>query len=198
MPLLDEVLVYIKGLWLLIQGDREGYRWLDISEDGLWRSFTAMLWSLPALAVGWASWRLYYLSAMPSGTTVGFGFFVELMITDLAGWLLPIALTAILARPLGFSIFVVPVIVTTNWLQVPLAYAMAVPAAMLLLVPGSADLVALLWLLLIFANAALLFRLLRTVTANQNLLAAALTTLFLLSPLMIMQFLQHLFGLMPG
>ena len=198
MPLLDEVLVYIKGLWLLIQGDREGYRWLDISEDGLWRSFTAMLWSLPALAVGWASWRLYYLSAMPSGTTVGFGFFVKLMITDLAGWLLPIALTAILARPLGFSIFVVPVIVTTNWLQVPLAYAMAVPAAMLLLVPGSADLVALLWLLLIFANAVLLFRLLRTVTANQNLLAAALTTLFLLSPLMIMQFLQHLFGLMPG
>jgi hypothetical protein len=198
MPLLDEVLVYIKGLWLLIQGDREGYRWLDISEDGLWRSFTAMLWSLPALAVGWASWRLYYLSAMPSGTTVGFGFFVKLMITDLAGWLLPIALTAILARPLGFSIFVVPVIVTTNWLQVPLAYAMAVPAAMLLLVSGSADLVAVLWLLLIFANAALLFRLLRTVTANQNLLAAALTTLFLLSPLMIMQFLQHLFGLMPG
>ena len=198
MPLLEEVLVYIKGLWLLIQGNREGYRWLDISESGLWRSFTAMLWSLPALAVGWASWRLYYLSAMPSGTTVGLGFVGKLLVVDLAGWLLPIVLIVLLSRPLGFTIFVVPVIVTTNWLQVPLSYAMAVPAAMLLLIPGSEELAALLWLVLLVANSALLFRLLRTVTANQNLLAATLAALFLLSPLMIMQFLQRLLGLMPG
>ncbi len=77
MPLLDEVLVYIKGLWLLIQGNLEGYHWLDISESGLWRSFTAILWTLPALAVGWASWRLYYLSALPTGTTVGIGILRE-------------------------------------------------------------------------------------------------------------------------
>jgi hypothetical protein len=198
MPRLEEVLVYIKGLWLLIQGNREGFRWLDISESGLWRSFTAILWSLPALAVGWASWRLYYLSTMPSGTTVGLGFVVKLFVVDLAAWLLPVALTLILSRPLDFTAFVVPVIVTTNWLQVPLSYAMAVPAAILLLVPGGQDVAVLLSFLLLFVNAALLFRLLRTVTANQNLLAAALAALFLLSPLMIVQSLQRLLGVMPG
>ncbi|RVG53938.1 hypothetical protein CN224_23765, partial [Sinorhizobium meliloti] len=104
----------------------------------------------------------------------------------------------VLSRPLGFSVLVVPVIVTTNWLQVPLTYAMAVPAALLLVIPGSAGMAALLWLLLLVASSALLFRLLRTVTAKQNLLAAALAAIFLLSPLMIMQFLQRLLGLMPG
>ncbi|PST27095.1 hypothetical protein C7U60_02035 [Mesorhizobium plurifarium] len=198
MPLLEEVLVYIKGLWLLIQGNQEGYRWLDISESGLWRSFTAILWTLPALAVGWASWRLYYLSAMPTGTTVGIGFFGKILVVDLVSWLLPIVLIAVLSRPLGFSVLVVPVIVTTNWLQVPLTYAMAVPAALLLVIPGSGGMAALLWLLLLVVSSALLFRLLRTVTANQNLLAAALAAIFLLSPLMIMQFLQRLLGLMPG
>lgn len=137
MPLLEEVLVYIKGLWLLIQGNLEGYRWLDISESGLWRSFTAILWTLPALAVGWASWRLYYLSVMPTGTTVGIGFFGKLLAVDLVSWLLPIVLIAVLSRPLGFSVLVVPVIVTTNWLQVPLTYAMAVPAALLLVIPAA-------------------------------------------------------------
>jgi hypothetical protein len=99
MPLLEEVLVYIKGLWLLIQGNLEGYRWLDIRESGLWRSFTAILWTLPALAVGWASWRLYYLSVMPTGTTVGIGFFGKLLAVDLVSWLLPIVLIAVLSRP---------------------------------------------------------------------------------------------------
>jgi hypothetical protein len=198
MPLLDEVLTYIKGLWLLIQGKQEGYQWLDISEGGLWRSFAAILWSLPAMAVSWASWRLYYLSAMPGGTTVGIGFFLKLLVVDLVSWLLPIVLIAALSRPLGFTGLVVPVIVTTNWLSVPLSYAMAIPAAILLLARGGNQLTVLLSLVVLFAGVALLFRLLRTVTGNQNLLAAALTALYLLPSMMLVQYLQHLFGLLPG
>ncbi len=137
MPLLDEVLAYIKGIWLLAQGNEEGFRWFDFSESGLWRSFTTMLWCLPAIAVTWASWRLYYLSAMPTGTTVGIDAIFKLVLVDLTGWLLPLVLIAVLSRPLGFAPAVVPVIVTTNWLYVPLSYAMAVPAALRLVIPGS-------------------------------------------------------------
>jgi hypothetical protein len=198
MPSLDDVLGYIKGLWLLILGNHEGYQWLDISEIGLWRSFAAILWSLPAMAVTWASWRLHYLSAMPSGTSVGASFIVKLFIVDLASWLLPILLIVALSRPLGFTTFVVPVIVTTNWLSVPLSYAMAVPAAILLITRGSQQAIALIWLIVLVASVALLFRLLRTITGNENLLAAALTALFLLPSMMIGQYLQHLFGLIPG
>lgn len=198
MPSLEEVLAYVKGLWLLILGNGEGYGWLDISERGLWRSFAAILWSLPAMAVTWASWRLYYLSVMPSGTTVGGSFFLKLFIVDLASWLVPILLIVVLSRPLGFVGLVVPIIVTTNWLSVPLSYAMAVPAAILLLTRGSPQVTAFLWLIVLFASIALLFRLLRTITGNENLLAAALTGLFLLPSMMVGQYLQHLFGLIPS
>ncbi|MEI3850584.1 MULTISPECIES: hypothetical protein [unclassified Ensifer] len=198
MPLLDEVLAYIKGLWLLAQGNEEGFRWLDFSESGLWRSFTSMLWCLPAIAVTWASWRFYYLSVMPAGTTIGFGFIFKLLVVDLVSWLLPLVLIAILSRPLGFAGAVVPIVVTTNWLSVPLSYAMAIPAAMRLIIPGSQGLTSLIWLALLVVSVAVLFRLLRMITGNQMLLASALTALFLLPSMMIGDLLQRFFGLIPG
>ncbi len=197
MPLLDEVLAYIQGLWLLAQGKEEGFRWLDFSESGLWRSFTSMLWCLPAIAVTWASWRLYYLSVMPDGTTIGIGFIFKLLVVDLVSWLLPLVLIAILSRPLGFAGAVVPIVVTTNWLSVPLSYAMAVPAAIRVVIPGSQGLTSFIWLTLLVISIAVLFRLLRMVTGNQTLLASALTALFLLPSMMIGDLLQRFFGLIP-
>ncbi|MGE6780893.1 hypothetical protein ACQKGL_00035 [Ensifer adhaerens] len=197
MPLLDEVLAYIRGLWLLEQGNEEGFRWLDFSESGLWRSFTSMLWCLPAIAVTWASWRLYYLSVMPDGTTIGIGFIFKLLVVDLVSWLLPLVLIAILSRPLGFAGAVVPIVVTTNWLSVPLSYAMAVPAAIRVVIPGSQGLTSFIWLTLLVISIAVLFRLLRMVTGNQTLLASALTALFLLPSMMIGDLLQRFFGLIP-
>ncbi|MGO4619135.1 hypothetical protein AB4Z34_05845 [Ensifer sp. 2YAB10] len=198
MPLLDEVLAYIRGLWLLAQGNEEGFRWLDFSESGLWRSFTSMLWCLPAIAVTWASWRFYYLSAMPDGTAIGIGFIFKLLVVDLVSWLLPLVLIAILSRPLGFAGAVVPIIVTTNWLSVPLSYAMAVPAAIRLTIPGSQGLTSLIWLTLLVVSIAVLFRLLRMLTGNETLLASALTALFLLPSMMIGDLLQRFFGLIPS
>ncbi|MFK0275715.1 hypothetical protein ACIQUG_18690 [Ensifer sp. NPDC090286] len=197
MPLLDEVLAYIRGLWLLAQGNEEGFRWLDFSESGLWRSFTSMLWCLPAIAVTWASWRLYYLSVMPDGTTIGIGFIFKLLVVDLVSWLLPLVLIAILSRPLGFAGAVVPIVVTTNWLSVPLSYAMALPAAIRVVIPGSQGLTSFIWLALLVISVAVLFRLLRMVTGNQTLLASALTALFLLPSMMIGDLLQRFFGLIP-
>ncbi|MGT2441784.1 hypothetical protein ACU4I5_03345 [Ensifer adhaerens] len=197
MPQLDEVLAYIRGLWLLAQGNEEGFRWLDFSESGLWRSFTSMLWCLPAIAVTWASWRLYYLSVMPDGTTIGIGFIFKLLVVDLVSWLLPLVLIAILSRPLGFAGAVVPIVVTTNWLSVPLSYAMAVPAAIRVVIPGSQGLTSFIWLTLLVISVAVLFRLLRMVTGNQTLLASALTALFLLPSMMIGDLLQRFFGLIP-
>ncbi|CAN7170508.1 hypothetical protein ACI2KT_03940 [Ensifer adhaerens] len=197
MPLLDEVLAYIRGLWLLAQGNEEGFRWLDFSESGLWRSFTSMLWCLPAIAVTWASWRLYYLSVMPDGTTIGIGFIFKLLVVDLVSWLLPLVLIAVLSRPLGFAGAVVPIVVTTNWLSVPLSYAMAVPAAIRVVIPGSQGLTSFIWLTLLVISVAVLFRLLRMVTGNQTLLASALTALFLLPSMMIGDLLQRFFGLIP-
>ncbi len=77
MPGFEEISVYLRGIFALVMGRREGLSWLDVSAGGVWRSFYAILWSLPALAVGWASFRLSFLAAFPAGTSVGAGFFVN-------------------------------------------------------------------------------------------------------------------------
>ena len=91
----------------------------------------------------------------------------------------------------------VPIVVTTNWLSVPLSYAMAVPAAIRVVIPGSQGLTSFIWLTLLVISVAVLFRLLRMVTGNQTLLASALTALFLLPSMMIGDLLQRFFGLIP-
>lgn len=198
MPGLEEVQRYLTGIWLLVRGRQEGFSWLDLSADGVLRSFWAIVWCLPAMAVTWASWRLFYLSNMPAGTSTGPGFFVKLMAVDVIGWMLPLILIALLAKPLGFSRALGPIITTTNWLSLPLSYAVALPAALRLTLPGAEGITGLLWLLLFVLAIAALFRLMRIITGGQALLAAALTSIFILPPFIVGQQLQSLFGLMPG
>ena len=51
--------------WLLIKGDADGFKQLDLTDRGLLRSFWAFVWCLPAMFVTWAWWRMMFLQAMP-------------------------------------------------------------------------------------------------------------------------------------
>ena len=197
MPQIDEVGAYIRGLWLLMLGDRSGYDWLDISASGVWRSFAAFLWCLPAMAVSWGAWRLFYLANMPVGTETGLVFILKLLFVDLAAWIFPLLLVAALARPLGYGNLLAVIIVATNWLCVPVFYAMAVPAAIRLVIPGSDGLTSLLSLILLITAFAAIFRLVKTIADDQTLLACALTALLVLPSLILGESLQRALGLMP-
>ena len=197
MPQIDEVGAYVRGIWLLIQGNRDGYGWLDISASGVWRSFAAFLWCLPAMAVSWGAWRLFYLANMPVGTETGLVFILKLLFVDLAAWIFPLLLLAALARPLGYGNLLAVIIVATNWLCVPVFYAMAVPAAIRLVIPGSDGLTSLLSLILLITAFAAIFRLVKTIADDQTLLACALTALLVLPSLILGESLQRALGLMP-
>ncbi len=195
MPGFEEVSVYLRGIFALAMGRREGLSWLDVSATGVWRSFSAILWSLPALAVGWASFRLSYLAAFPAGTTVGIAFFVKLLIIDTLSWVGPLLIIAILSKPLGFSDMIAPLIVASNWFSLPALYLGAVPIALELLLPQTVGIASFLMLVVLFGSIFVLFRIIRAITGDQALLAMALTTLFILPAVIIAQLLQHAFGL---
>lgn len=194
MPRIEEVQHLLAGLWLLIQGKPEGFSHFDFSMDGLLRSFWAIVWTLPALAIAWAAWRLDFLGNMPPGTQTGPSYFLRLFVVEVISWVFPLVLIALLAGPLGFARLVVPIVITSNWLSVPLSYALAVPMALQLLFPAG-GVIALLAMMLLFTAIMALFRLLRTVTGNQLLLATTLTVIFLLTPILIEGKLDALFGL---
>jgi hypothetical protein len=197
MPQIEEVGAYLKGVWLLILGDRSGFDWLDITAIGVWRSFAAFLWCLPAMAVGWAAWRLFYLEQMPTGTETGLGFIMKLFLVDMTMWIVPLVLVAVLAKPLGYADMLASIIISTNWLAVPTVYAMAVPLAIRLVLPGGQGLAYLLSLILLLVNFTVIFRLVKTVTNNQLLLASAISALLILPSLMLSEALPPLLGLMP-
>lgn len=198
MPQIDEIAAYIRGIWLLVKGDSSGFGWLDISASGVWRSFAAFLWCLPPMAVGWATWRLFYLANMPEGAATGLIFIVKLFIVDALMWFVPLVIIAALARPLGYVELLAPVIITSNWLSVPMVYAMATPLALQLVLPDSGGALGLLSLSLLIANFVLIFRLMKIIARDQLLLACALTGLLTLTPLMLNVRLPAMLGVLPG
>jgi hypothetical protein len=198
MPRLDEVLHYLTGVILLVRQKQEGFGWLDLSLRGLARSFWAFAWCLPAFAVIWASWRLYYLGSMPAETPAGFTFFVKLLVIDIAGWLIPLVLLAALARPLGYGKHVATVVTASNWISVPFAYAAAIPFAMTLVLPESAPLAGLLLYVVFGASVVLQFRLVWMCVGKQTLLAAAMTAIYVLPPMIAGQELQRILGTLPA
>jgi hypothetical protein len=198
MPGLDEVLHYLTGIWLLFKQKQEGFGWLDLSLRGLARSFFAIVWCLPAFAVIWASWRLYYLAGMPAETPAGTGFFFRLMVIDVVGWLLPLVLLAALARPLGFGTHLATVVTASNWAAVPFAYAAAIPFALTLVMPESGPIAGLLLYAVFGASVVLQFRLVWMCVGKQTLLAAAMTAIYVLPPMIVGQELQRLLGTVPA
>ncbi|MCF3639172.1 hypothetical protein LXM94_04255 [Rhizobium sp. TRM95111] len=197
MPGLDEVLHYLTGIWLLIRHQQDGFRWLDLSWRGLRRSFWAFVWCLPALAVIWASWRLYFLGNMPEGTTAGPGFFAKMLAIDIIGWLFPLVLIAALAGPLGYARHLTTIVTASNWMAVPLAYLTAVPFAVTLIAPSAGAFAGLLLYAVFGASIILQYRIVWMCTAKQGLLAAAITALFVMPPLLVGQSLQKFFGTLP-
>jgi len=198
MPGLDEVLHYLTGVYLLVKQKQDGFGWLDLTLRGLARSFWAFAWCLPAFAVIWASWRLYYLASMPAGTPAGFKFLVKLLAIDVAGWLLPLAILGVLARPLGYGRYLSTVITASNWIAVPFAYAAAVPFALTLVLPASAPFAGLLLYAVFGASVMLQYRLIWMCVGKQSLLAAAMTAIFVLPPMIAGQELQRILGTLPG
>jgi hypothetical protein len=137
MPGFDELGYYFRGLWLLITGRSEGLAWLDFSQRGFWRSWWAILFCLPPTLLNWLAVRASYLAALPSGARLEPVFYSKLTIIELANWTVPIALVATLAAGTGLSRFIIPVVVSTNWLSVPLQWLYAPVSALQLLLPGS-------------------------------------------------------------
>ena len=197
MPALEEVLYYLNGIWLLIRKKQDGFNWLDLSWRGLKRSFWAFAWCLPALAVIWASWRLYYIGNMPQGTTAGAEFVLKMLVIDVIGWLFPLVLIAALSGPLGYARHLVAIVTASNWIAVPFAYATAIPFAVTLVAPSAGVFGGLLLYAVFGASIVLQYRLMWMCTGRQGLLAAAITALFVLPPLLVGQSLQKFFGTLP-
>ncbi|NKN35053.1 hypothetical protein HFC70_01655 [Agrobacterium sp. a22-2] len=198
MPSLKEVEHYLTGLWLLVLRDPKGFQYLDLSERGSLRSFWAVVWTLPAMLVSWIWWRSTYLEKMPPDTETGPLFFLRLAMIEASNWLLPLIFVGVLMLALGVGQKFSAVVVATNWMAIPVSYTYAFLILVMMLLPGAASLIVLLWFVAFFAVILALFRIIGMICGNQFAMVATLTMLLLVPSMILSEVLERFLGVFPG
>jgi hypothetical protein len=184
----------LTGAWRLMTGKADGMQLLDLSADGFWNSFFAIVIAVPALLPGWSG---YANEIRPGPELMGarFALLPALAIIDIGTWVLPLVALALVARRIGIADRFVPYVVATNWGSALLVWLM-VPAAILRLVaPQAADLATLISLLLFFASMALTWRLTTAAIGRGAAIGTAVFAGMFVASLLVLFSLQSLLGL---
>ncbi|MFB9949952.1 hypothetical protein ACFFP0_13890 [Rhizobium puerariae] len=197
MPSYHEVRLYLSGLWLLIKGDAQGFRLLDISDRGMLRSFWAFIWCLPAAVVSWFWWRSYLLEGMPSGARIGGLFFVRMGMLEVFNWLMPLVLAGLLCAILGIGRKFVPIVVTVNWLSVPFAYLYGLLSLRFLMPSGLDALLALIHFVLLIVMVVSVSRVMRMICGPQPLTVTGLVLVLIVPGMLATEALQRFLGIYP-
>lgn len=192
MPSGDEIQTYLVGAWRLMMSKPDGVRVLDVSADGFWNSFFAILVAFPALSVSWAG-----LAAELSEEGLGsrFSILLRLAVIDVAAWVLPLLVLGLVARPAGILDRYPHFVVASNWASALLAWMMLPAGLLKLFVPEAGDLNGVVSLVVFLVALVLSWRLTNAVLAKGAGIASAVFVGMVFSGIFLIFFLQGLFGL---
>ncbi len=174
MPQIDEVLFYLRGLWLILFNPAEGARRLDLSPRGFIRSFWAIAYCAPPILLSWAAYRFDYLAGRPVGTTTGPDFFLKLGMVELLTWLVPLVAIGAVMVAAGFGDRLFDVLVTFNWLTVPITWMMSIYSLLSILSPDNSSSIVLVYLMLSMVMLAVQFLVFHGLLLGQKLLVSAI------------------------
>lgn len=134
MPSPETIFGYLNAVFRMITGRREALNQLDLSADGFWESFWAIIVALPPLCVSWAS---FAKSMQPEYAMAKGALFGVAAATDILGWILPAIAFVLLARRIGLADRMVHYIVASNWGSALFAWFMWPPAMIRLIFPDA-------------------------------------------------------------
>lgn len=157
MPSSLDIQQYFTGVWRMMMGRADGLKLLDLSADGFWNSFFAILVALPPMTVAWVGVTNGIAGMDTFGTRLSL--LTRLFIADIGAWVLPLGLLAVAARPTGIADRFVPYVVATNWASALFAWVMLPPALLRLFIPQAEELTTLISLVLFVATLVLFWRL---------------------------------------
>ncbi|MFU0504238.1 transporter [Pseudaminobacter sp. NGMCC 1.201702] len=194
MPPSEDIQRYLVGAWRLMTGRRDGIAMLDLSADGFWNSFFAIVVALPALIVGWVG-TANELGADPAASASRFSYLLRLALIDLGSWILPLVALAFAAPLAGLRDRFVHYVVATNWASAILSWVM-LPAALLRMVTSSgSDLVIVLSLALFALSMALTWRLTNAVIDRGPAMGTAVFAGMFIASVVVLLVLQAAFGI---
>ncbi|MHA6643832.1 transporter [Mesorhizobium sp. A623] len=131
----DETQASLTGAWRLMLGKPDGLRLLDLSADGFWNSFYAMVFAVPALIVGWVG--IANEIGDPDVFAGRLAMLFGLAAVDFGAWVLPLIGLALVAPRAGIGERFVAYVVASNWASAIIAWLMLPPALIRLFLPAS-------------------------------------------------------------
>jgi hypothetical protein len=196
MPPAGDIQRNLLGAWRMMTGRRDGLRLLDISIDGFWNSFFAIVVALPVMLTGWAP-----LAAELAGPDAGFAgrlaMVVRLAIVDLSSWLLPIVALGLIAGYVGIRDRFVHYIVASNWATALFAWFMLPTNLVRLFFPAASDAITGLALMIFLGCLVLSWRLTDAALEKGPVTASGVFLGMLIGSILILFWLQNFLGVMP-
>ncbi|MEZ5811789.1 MAG: transporter [Rhizobiaceae bacterium] len=197
MPPAEEVQQYLLGAWRMMLGRVDGLDLLDISSDGFWNSFFAIVLATPVLVVGWVGYANE--CALPTdGLAWRIGIVARLALADLAAWLVPIACLAAVVGRTGLGDRFVHYVVASNWGSVITIWLMLPPSLMELVGAGGNEVVGPMYLVLMVVALVLGWRLTNAALQKGPGLATALFSAMLVAAIFSLYTMQSLLGVLPA
>ncbi|KQU64261.1 transporter [Aminobacter sp. DSM 101952] len=189
-----EIQQYLSGAWRLMLGKADGLRQLDLSADGFWNSFFAILIAVPALIVGWVgvSDELTLQSAAFAGR---FGIVVRLALVDIGAWVLPLIVFALVARRVGIGDRFVHYVVASNWASAIIAWLMLPAALLRTVMPAAQSATSMLSLALFVLSMVLSWRMTNAAIGKGPAVGSAVFAGMFLVSLLVLFSLQAMFGI---
>ena len=127
----------------------------------------------------------------------GMLFYFRLGLVEAANWFVPLVLAGLLLLAFHKGERFSALIVSVNWLGVPLAYINGLLLALVFFLPGLVGLVSLLLLAFMLAQVFVLARILRMICHGHPLMVGAMTLVLLVPSMILSEYLQHFLGIYP-
>jgi hypothetical protein len=176
------VLSYFHGAALLMAGKADGLKRLDLSADGFWTSFAAILVAAPPVALSWIEFEAVEREAGLVGLASPAAAYAAHALADLLAWVLPIVVLMLVAKPFGLTRKIVPLVVATNWGGALLAWALT-PYWLLIFILGDGPASSALGLAATIATILLTARLASTAIGRDLATAVGVVALMIVSTL---------------
>ncbi|MHA1188966.1 MAG: hypothetical protein ACTSSQ_00675 [Alphaproteobacteria bacterium] len=126
MVSLSKIRNNIIGAWAVMNGQASGLQRLDLSIDGFWQSFGAIILIVPFALVSLISVHMAQVELDQPVVLTGSNITLSLIVL-LAEWLAFPLVFAAIARQIGVAAHFVPFIIVRNWASVIIAAMIVVP-----------------------------------------------------------------------
>ncbi|RWN52792.1 MAG: transporter [Mesorhizobium sp.] len=189
----DETYASLNGAWRLMLGKADGLRQFDLSADGFWNSFFAIVVAAPALIVGWVG--LANEIGDPNAFAGRFSMLIRLATVDIGVWVLPLVGLALVAPRAGIGGRFVHYVVASNWASAIIAWMMLPAALIRLFLPSTNEFAVLASLLLFALSMILTWRMTNVAIGRGAAVGSAVFAGMFVASLVVLFALQALLGI---